>query len=88
VIMMAPRVETKVTASSLAAALSGVVLWVLQTYVFKGNNVPAGAVTLVDVGIPAVCAWMAGYLAPHTPRPAAPAAPPAAPAPTALPPSH
>ena len=81
--MMAARVETKVTASSLAAALSGVALWALQTYVFKGGNVPAGAVTLVDVGVPAACAWVAGYFAPHTPR----AAPPAAPATTSPPPS-
>ena len=75
--MSAPRapVETKVTAGSLAAALSGAIIWALQTYAFKGNDVPAGLVSLIYVAIPAICAYAAGYLAPHTPRPAP--APPA-----------
>jgi len=71
------RVETKVQAASLSAAAAGAVLWALQTYVFKGNDVPAGLVSLIDVVVPAVLAAVAGYLAPHTPRPAAPAAQPA-----------
>jgi len=62
-------VETKVTAGSLAAALSGAIIWALQTYVFKGNDVPDGLVSLIYVAIPAVCAYAAGYLAPHSPRP-------------------
>jgi hypothetical protein len=71
------RVETKVQAASLSAAAAGAVLWALQTYVFKGNDVPAGLVSLIDVVVPAVLAAAAGYLAPHTPRP--PAAAPTAP---------
>jgi hypothetical protein len=64
------RVETKVQASSLAAAVSGAALWALSSYVFKGGDVPAGLVSLIDVVVPAVLAAVAGYLAPHTPRPA------------------
>ena len=64
---MAP-VEVKVQAASLAAAVSGVVLWALQTYAFKGNAVPPGLVSLVDVAVPAVLAAAAGWAAPHTPR--------------------
>jgi len=67
-------IEAKVQASTLAAAVAGVILWILQTYVFKGSSVPGGLVSLVDAATPAVCAAIAGYLAPHTPRPA-PAAP-------------
>jgi hypothetical protein len=73
---MAP-VETKVQAGSLAAAAAGAVLWVLQTYVFKGGAVPDGVVSLVDVLVPAAFAAIAAYLAPHTPRPVQP--PPQAP---------
>jgi hypothetical protein len=62
-------VETKVQAASLAAAVSGAVLWALQVYAFKGNAVPAGLVSLIDLAVPAVLAAAAGYLAPHTPRP-------------------
>jgi hypothetical protein len=71
---MTSRVETKVTAASLAAAVSGVALWALSTYVFKGGDVPAGLVSLIDVAVPAVLAAAAGYFAPHTPRPSPPAA--------------
>jgi len=69
---MAAPVETKVQAGSLAAGAAGVALWALQTWAFKGNAVPAGLQSLVDVIVPAVCAAVAGYLAPHTPRPAPP----------------
>jgi hypothetical protein len=62
------RVETKVQASSLAAAVSGAALWALSSYMFKGGDVPAGLVSLIDVAVPAVLAAVAGYLAPHTPR--------------------
>ena len=70
-------VETKVTAASLSAAVSGAIIWALSTYAFKGNSVPDGLVSLIYVAIPAVCAYAAGWLAPHTPRPAPP--PPAPP---------
>ena len=64
------RIETKVQAASLSAAVAGAVLWALTVYVFKGGTVPPGLVSLIDVAVPAVLAAAAGYLAPHTPRPA------------------
>ena len=83
---MAAPVEAKVTAGSLSAAAAGVVLWALQTYVFK-NGMPAGAESLVYLLVPAVIAFAGSYVAPHThrpdllspPSPAAPPLPPAAP---------
>lgn len=78
---MAQIVETKVTASTIGAGAAGAVLWVLQTYVFKGHALDPGLVTLVDLAVPAAAAWLSGYLAPHTPRPAVPATPPLPPPP-------
>jgi hypothetical protein len=66
---MAAPIEAKVQAAGVAGAAAGVVLWVLQTYAFKGNSVPAGLVSLVDVAVPGILALAGGYLAPHTPRP-------------------
>jgi hypothetical protein len=73
---MAAPVERKVQAGSLAAALSGAALWALQTYVFK-TAVPAGVESLIYAAVPGAIAWTAGYLAPHTPRPALQPPPPA-----------
>ena len=61
-------VETKVKASTAAAALSGLALWALGTYVFKGG-VPDVVVSWVYVIIPGALAFGAGYLAKHTARP-------------------
>jgi len=61
-------IEAKVQAGTLAAAASGVVLWILQNYVFHGSAVPPGLVSLIDAAVPAICAGVAGYLAPHTSR--------------------
>ena len=70
-------VERKVQASTGAAAVSGLVLWGLGTYVFKGT-VPDAVTTVVYVLVPAATAFAAGYLAKHTSRPGAvPPAPPA-----------
>jgi hypothetical protein len=77
---MAAPIEAKVQAAGVAGAAAGVVLWVLQTYAFKGNSVPAGLVSLVDVAVPGILALAGGYLAPHTDRTVAPAAVPAPPA--------
>lgn len=72
------NVEAKVQAGTLAAFVSGILIWALQTWVFKGSSVPPGLVSLVYAVVPAALAGVAGYLAPHTPRPApAPAQPPA-----------
>lgn len=64
---MSAPVERKVSAASLSAALSGVVVWVLSTYVFHGA-VPEGVESLLDTAIPAVSAFLAGWLVKHTPR--------------------
>ena len=73
-------VETKVTAGSLAAAASGVVLYCLQRWVFKGE-VPADFQSLIYLAVPGAIALAAGWLAPHTHRPdLAPPAPPPVPA--------
>jgi len=71
-------VEAKVQASTAAAAVSGLALWALGTYVFKGG-VPDVVVSWVYVAIPAALAFGAGYLARHTARPGEPALPAVAP---------
>jgi hypothetical protein len=73
-------VETKVKASTAAAALSGLVLFTLGRYVFKGD-VPDVVTSWVYAIVPGLLAFGAGYLARHTVRPGDPvpvtAAPPA-----------
>ena len=71
------QIETKVQAGTASAAVAGVALWALQTYVFK-SGMPQGVESLVYLAVPAVLAGAAGYLAPHTHRPdlTVPAAPP------------
>lgn len=71
---MAAPVETKVQASTGAAAISGLALWSLGHWVFKGD-VPDVVASWVYVLIPGLLAFTAGYLAKHTPRPAVPPAP-------------
>jgi drug/metabolite transporter (DMT)-like permease len=65
------KVETKVTASTTAAALSGMILWVLGKYVFKGD-VPDVFASWIYIVVPGALAYAAGWLAPHTPRPVPP----------------
>jgi hypothetical protein len=83
--MTAP-VERKVQASTAAAAVSGLALWALGRYVFRGS-VPDVVASWIYVIVPSAVTFTAGYFARHTPRPAAvqPAAP-AAPAAETLPP--
>jgi len=73
--------EKKVTAATVAAAVTIVVVWLLRT--FAHVDVPAE----VALAISTVAIAAAGYLAPHTHRPdPAPAGPtPAAPAAPAAP---
>jgi hypothetical protein len=68
-IPIAAPVETKVTASTAAAAVSGIVLWTLGRYVF-GGTVPDVVASWIYVLVPAAVTFTAGYLAKHTPRPA------------------
>ena len=54
------------------AAVSGLALWALGRYVFKGD-VPDVVVSWIYVIVPGVLTFAAGYLARHTPRPDIPA---------------
>jgi hypothetical protein len=73
---MAGQVETKVQASTAVAAVSGLALYALGRYVFKGD-VPDVVASWIYFLVPGLLTFAAGYLAKHTPRPAA--APPAMP---------
>jgi hypothetical protein len=64
---MAGQVETKVQASTGAAAVSGLALWSLGHYVFKGS-VPDVVASWIYVLVPGALTFGAGYLARHTPR--------------------
>jgi len=75
---MTTLVETKVKASTTAAALSGLALWALGRYVFQGT-VPDVVASWVYVIVPAAITFGAGYAATHTPRPPALAVVPAPP---------
>jgi hypothetical protein len=85
---MATPVETKVKASTAAAAVAGLALWALGKYVFRAG-VPDVVASWVYVLVPGVITFAAGYLARHTnrPQPVPPAAaavePPAAAGPAA-----
>jgi len=70
---VAAPVETKVQASTAVAAVSGLALWALGKYVFKGD-VPDVVASWIYVIVPGVLTFAAGYLAKHTPRPAPAAA--------------
>lgn len=69
-------VERKVQASTVAAAVSGLTMWALGRYVFKGA-VPDVVASWTYAIVPGLVAFVAGYLAPHTPRPSEPPVPPA-----------
>lgn len=72
---MARPVETKVQASTGAAAVSGLALWALGHYVFKGSGVPDVVASWVYVLVPGAITFAAGYLARHTSVPAPAPAP-------------
>ena len=60
-------VESKVSAATVAAAVSSLVVWILQSYVFRGE-VPFPVAAAVQVGVPALATLAASWLAPHTHR--------------------
>jgi len=63
-------VESKVKASTTAAAVSGIALWIIGRYAFKGS-VPDVVTSWTYAIVPSILTFIAGYLAKHTPRPAA-----------------
>ena len=60
-------IERKVQASTAAAATSGLILFILGRYVFRGD-VPDAVVSWIYVIVPSVITFAAGYQAPHTHR--------------------
>ena len=60
-------IETKVTSATFGAAIAGVAVWALQTYVFE-SDVPLPVQALIGIAVPAVAAFVAGYSAKHTTR--------------------
>jgi hypothetical protein len=66
---MAAPVERKVQASTAAAATSGLALWIIGRYLFKGD-VPDVVASWIYVAIPAAVTFAAGFAARHTARPA------------------
>jgi hypothetical protein len=64
----ATPIEKKVQAGTATAAISGLILWVLGTYVFKGN-VPDALVSWIYFLVPGVLTFLAGYFTKHTHRP-------------------
>ena len=65
---MSAPVESKVTAATIAAALTTFVLWLLAEYVFDAD-VPTAVAGIVAVVVPGVVTFIAGYSAKHTRRP-------------------
>jgi hypothetical protein len=58
-------VESKVKYATLGAALAGVAVWSLETYVFRGV-VPVPIQALIDIAVPAIAVFGFGYSAHHT----------------------
>jgi hypothetical protein len=74
-------VETKVKAASTTALVTSFAMDLVAKYVFP-NGVPGWATALISGAVVGGLTFVAGWLAKHTPRPAAPDKPaaPAAPA--------
>jgi hypothetical protein len=68
---MAAPIERKVQASTGVAAVSGMALFLLGRYVFKGA-VPDVVASWVYVLVPGLLTFAAGYFTKHTPRTPAP----------------
>lgn len=64
---MSAPIETKVTAASVASGITGLVMWLLGNYFFKGTP-PDAVAGSVAVLAPLVVTFFAGYGAPHTRR--------------------
>ena len=60
-------VEPKVSAGGLGATVAGVIVWVLQTYVFK--HLDPSLTAYIYAAVPGAVAFAAAWLAPHRARP-------------------
>ena len=65
---MSAPIAPKTQAAGVSAAVAGAALYLLQTYVFKGD-VPAGVASMVYIAVPGIVAFVAAYWAPHQVRP-------------------
>ena len=65
-----PPIEAKVAVGSFTGIIAGLITWGLVAYVpaFRGG-LPAPVAALVPVAVAWLAHTVAGYLAPHTPRP-------------------
>jgi hypothetical protein len=63
-------IEKKVTAGSAGATAAGLIDWALAEWLFPHMHDPAGR-AMILAAVPGAIALIAGYLAPHTSRPAA-----------------
>jgi hypothetical protein len=63
--MSSGPVEAKVTYATVGAAIAGVLIWALETYLFRGV-VPLPVQALIDIAVPALSAFGFGYAARHT----------------------
>lgn len=64
-------IETKVAAGSVTAVVTGLLTWALVTFVpmFR-TGLPPQLATFLPIAVGWALSTAAGYLAPHTPRPA------------------
>lgn len=71
---MSTPIETKVKAatggSTVGVAFAGLILWLLDTYVFTDQPVPDPIVVAVWALLPIGLTFVGGYFAKHTSRPA------------------
>lgn len=57
------RPGPQVHAASLSAATAGAVIWSIQTYVFRGNEIPGPVYGFLQLGVPALCGRLSAELA-------------------------
>jgi len=65
---MSAPIETKVTAASTTALITAFIVGWIGTAVFHGSAVPDWLVGAIDGAVTAAAAFVAGWLAKHTPR--------------------
>lgn len=69
-------VETKTAAAASVSTVTGVITWMLVSYIPAFHaGIPAPLATFLPFIVASVLGAVSGYLAPHTPRPAVPPAP-------------